>query len=552
MTRRLVWTVAAALVLSAPSGQAASRLDEASALAEGARASMWQRAVHHEQQESPYQELDELYLGAKPVERGRDASLPPVFDRRVSFRRVYDVTLQQIAEYVTTSYGVPVTVTQDAIEASGEIQRILPTLPEASMAGLPPLPGGQAPAATAPPPSPEPVGRSSVAAGGGVRITYDGTLRGFLDHITARTNTAWRFDHERVTIFHIDTRVFQIHVLPGALSVSNEITNQSTGGAAGGGEGGGVQTQMSGGSRTQLNIEIKPFESALEAVKAMLSPKGKVQAAPSMGQIVVSDVPAALQRIERYVSEVNAVARRQVLLDVQVYTVEGQDSNGFAISWDGVWRSLQSRVGLRLVGTGPSEPGAPSLGVSILEGSDSPFAGTRLFLDALAKQAKVRQVTSTTAVTLSGWPVPVQVGEEIGYIQSSQVSLVPNVGQQITRTAGKVTSGFSMVLLPIVNSSNGDMLIQAQINLSRLRELRRLGSEQDGSLIESPLIDSRQAMNAVRLTSGQTLILTGLEQETLRSDAAGVGSAKFPLFGGGRRRSGQQSSLVILITPRLL
>lgn len=551
--RGLTLAVAVALGMSAPGGWAASRLDETAVLAEGARASIWQRAAQHERDESPYQELDELYLGAKPVDRGLEAVLPPVFDRHVSFRRVYDITLQQVAEYVTTRYGVPVTVTQDAIEASGEIQRILPALGEMPGEGLPPLPGGESLPASTPPPPAAPAARPGMVAGGGVRITYDGTLRGFLDHVTARTNTAWRFDQGRVTIFHLDTRVFQLQVLPGTVSVSNEITNQSSGGATGGsGAAAGAQTQMSGGSRTQLSFEIKPFDAALEAIKAMLSPKGKVQAAPSMGQVIVTDVPAALQRVDRYVSEINASARRQVVLDVQVYTAEGQGSNGFAISWDGVWRSLQSRVGLRLVGAGPSEAGASSLGVSILEGTDSPFAGTRLFLDALAKQAKVRQVTSTTAVTLSGWPVPVQVGEEIGYIQSSQANLVPNVGQQITRTAGKVTSGFSMVLLPIAYGSNGDMLLQAQINLSRLRELRRLGSEQDGSLIESPLIDSRQTMNAVRLASGQTLVLTGLEQETLRSDASGVGSAKFPLLGGGRRRSEQQSTLVIFITPRML
>lgn len=516
-----------------------------------------------------YHRVNEIWLGATAVKR--DAPELPVFSRPVSYSVLYDVTLHDIAGYVSESYGLPVSITDDAIEAAGQV----PSPRALGLDGMPPL-KGLTPQLRLPENMPEStstgmgMGAGGRYNGGGrFRVAYEGDLRGFLDTVAAKTTTSWRHRGGGIEFFAVDTQVFRVDVLPAPSAVQAEVSSRSMGGGSNGGmsgsgmggmsggmSGGGIGgaggengTQIGGSASTSSQIEIDPFTSIVEAVESMLSNQGKVTATAPLGQIVVTDRPAILARVGEYIEQANTIATRQVALEVRVFAVESNRSSGHSISWDMVWSSLGSRAGVDLIGGGPST-GGPSMGVTILD-SDSPFSGSRLFLDALAEQANVKQLTSATAITLSGRPVPFQVTEEIGYLESSQVSLVPDVGMQTTINPGRTTSGFTMTLLPIL-SANNDVLMQATISLRSLRELRRLGSDQQGNTYETPLTDLRQVMQHMNLRSGQTAIMTGFEQETLRSNSTGVGSPRFRLLGGSKLDEERSTSLVIMITPKVV
>lgn len=500
----------------------------------------------------PFAFVNEVWLGAATMPRATAEAAAPELARFVRLERSWGMTLEQVAEFITTDTGIPVIVMPDAVEAAGAVRRAAPQLPAADMGAamalpMPPLPNMPAGLPAAPS---QPAASSAAlpqGAGQGMVLSYSGDLRGLLNQVASRSNTSWRHRAGRIEFFHTDTRVFEIEVLPGAMTMQGSITNQSQGGSQGqGGATQGGSTQMQGGTQTSSNLELDQLKAVETAIKDMLTAKGKVTVTPGMGQVVVTDTPATLSRVEGYIEGVNAIAKRQVVMDVQVYSVENRESNGYAVSWalSGKW--ADGSVGVTRVG---GIDNATSIAGAILT-ANSPFAGTKLFLDALASQGKVKQITSVSAVTLSGRPVPVQVAEEISYQASSQVSLVPNVGQQITRTQAKATVGFSMALLPMLTAQK-DVLLQVQMSLSSLRELRRLGTVEDGSYSEMPLTDSQQTMQSVRLQSGQTLILTGFEQESLRSDASGVGTPGFKLLGGSKKGEQKNTTLVILITPRL-
>ncbi len=521
-------------------------LNEIDSRVDGARADLEQRAGSRA---ASFERLDEMWLGATRVERAGPAD-PPVFNDQVKFHRLWPATLPEVAQYISSNYGLQVQVSDDAIAAASDASRSTesgaPSLSAAAGPVLPPVGGNLPPGGT-------PIGAVAFNPGQakGLNIDYSGNLRGFLDHVTALSGTSWRYRSGRVEIFALETRVFQLELSPGSVSFDASITNRSQGGGSRGGGGGaqGTETEMGGGANSNVAVELDPFAGVVEAIDGLLTERGTATATPAMAQVVVTDRPAALERISAYVEQVNAIASRQVALDVRVYLVEAKRSNGHAISWDMVWKSVSSSIGVDL-SAGNTLPGSSTLGMSVLD-AGSPFNGSRVLLDALATQGNVRELTSATPVTLSGRPVSMQVAEETGYLESSQVSLVPDVGQQVSLTPGKVTSGFSMNLLPIMSGSD-TVLMQAMINLSSLRELRRLGSDSQGNMMETPLIDSRQIMQNVRLKSGQTLVLTGFEQETLRSDAAGVGHPKFSLLGGKSNSDKRATSLVILITPRVI
>ena len=500
----------------------------------------------------PFESVDEVWLGAVAVERKQEASYPATFLAPVTFNRDYDVTIQQLAEYIAVNHGIQVELSTDAVDASAVPRNQVTGSLDPASVGAPSLPQLPTSIQSGDAGAGRPMRQNNTTTSTGLRVAFTGTLKGFLDHLAARTNNSWRYRDGRVQFFHVDTRVFPLDVLPGKIAMQGSITNMAMGGGSGGGGGGGggsansATTQMQAGTRSDMSVELDQFESIVKTVEGMVSTKGKVTASPAMGHIVVTDTPSVLSRVDDYLKQANALASRQVVLDVKVFSVEGNASNGYSIEWDAVWQTLSSRFGVNLVGSGNGTGEGNSIGVSILEG---PFKGSSMIVDALAKQGRTRQLTSASMVTLSGRPVPLQVGEEVAYVDSSQISLVPNVGQSQSVTTSKITAGFSMSLLPMVTSKES-VMIQAHINLSSLRELRRMGTDNMGSVIEMPLIDSRHLAQNVRLNFNQTLVLTGFEQDLLRSDARGTGSANFTLLGGGKSREKRNNSLVIPITPR--
>ena len=494
---------------------------------------------------------DTYWIGAGADARVKKPDpLPAAFSETIRFKKQFPVTLNYIAEHVTTNFGIPMVVTADAVQSASDtafdpivvLQQRAATAGATGLPPLPTLPGG---------------------AGGGVGGTattitiadYEGPLKGFLDLVAARSGNNWRYEHGGITLFGLDTKIFRVDVLPGSTTLGATVSNQAQGGGAAGGGGGGggggeggTTNTMSSGNTTTVAATIDQFEAINSAVQGMLSPRGKAVPVPSMSQIAVTDVPLVLTRIERYIGELNAIATTQVVLDVRLYSVDIRDEESYGIDWDLVWSTMGS--GLSVGGGSPGATGATGAGnlnIGVISPS-SPFNGSRLLVNALSSQGNVSEVTTAGVSTLSGQPVPVQVAEEITYAASVSTNLVPNVGSTTTITPGSLTTGFSMVALPVV--TNGDELIlQLQINLSTLREMGVFASGTDR--VQQPQTDSRQLLQRAKLRSGQTLVLTGFEKERLTSALTGVGSPRFMGLGGTRGGQRVRTILVLAVTPRV-
>jgi type IVB pilus formation R64 PilN family outer membrane protein len=488
-----------------------------------------------------YEEVDEFWLGADSIEAVRGPALPEAFGEYLVFRRSYPVSLNVVAEHISTQYGLPVAVMPDAIQAAAETSydpvRELQNRQQILAAGSS---GAGAP------------GASGLEDSRGLfLVQYEGTLRGLLDNVTARTGTSWRYEDGRVRIFALETRVFRVQVIPGSTSLSATVSNQATGGSSsggGGGEGGGSQNVLNSGNTTDMEATINRFQGVAESIQGMLTAKGRMVAAAGMNTVTVTDTPPALDRIAALVDELNADARRQVLLDVRVYAIEQSSGEDYGIDWSMVYRSLDGRYRIDALGRSDADIDNSGMLVTLMDPT-SRIAGSQALVRALSTQGRLSNVTSAAVVTLSGTPVPVQVGEETGYVESSEQTVVPNVGVTTTRTVATVSTGFSMQLLPVLISSE-ELLLQLQLNLSQLRDLQQFGT--DANAVQRPLKDSRQTMQSVRLKTGQTLVLSGFEQDSLRSDHRGIGSPGFQAAGGGRKGTERRTILVITVTPRVL
>ena len=474
------------------------------------------------------QDMGAIWVGGAPV-AVKTSTLPPALSNMVTFRSSSPVTLHQVAEFISTTVGVPVQVSPDAVEHAA----IATVDPQAAALGNTTTPGA-------------------------FSLQYEGTAHGLLDQLAARTGNSWAWRSGSVAIFHYDTRTFFVSSLPGRSTLNNSVGNKSQSGGQGagasGGEGGSgsqTQTSMLSGQTTTMESTVDSFDAIASAVKAMLSAGGRTAVSDATSSITVTDQPAVIDRVGEFIASLNDRLTRQVMVEVRVVSVELNENEVYGIDWSGVYQNIGDKIGYALNSTSQlAGDGVNNLNLAVINPT-SPAFGSSVLLNALATQGNLSVKTSAMVGTLSGQPVPVQVGRETTYLASSETTQVALGAAQVSIKPGTVSTGFAMTLLPVVLDGD-DILVQVAVSISTLRELRVVGSTAaNGARIETPTIDSRQFMQRVKLRSGSTLVMSGFEQDSLQADSRGVGSPKFWALGGGTNSRRGRTVLVIILTPRL-
>jgi len=518
-----------------------------------------------------------IWLGRAPVKLG-EAPLPPLFYQNATFDRSIG-SLSELAERLTLRSGIPSRVNAEAQAVASEAfrrgGRSMPSPRGASSSGslipLPPgtpsAPGNMGNIGTPSDPSglmlggpgpgdsaPTRAGRTSFQAdpvSGAIRISYaNGTFKGLLDTAAARFGVSWKYADGVIQFFHTDARTYQIHAVPGDSSFTANVSSGSTGvgsgtggGSGGGGGGSGGSVSANNSQNTAVASKLSVYTSIENAIKVMLSPHGKVLASPATGAITVVDTPDSLERIGAYIDNENKALARQIVLNVTVLSVSLNRGDEYGIDWKLVYGGIKRKYGINnnfpgLAGN-PVAFSAGILGMSKLSGSE-------VIIRALSEQGKVRRQTTASVVTLNNQPVPVQVARQTSYLQSSQTSIVAQVGTASSLVPGVVSSGFNMSILPHV-LTNGTVMLQFSMDISTLRGLRRIDS--GSSHIETPELDTRNFLQRVAMKSSETLIISGFEQTDENIDNRGVGTPKNMLLGGGVTANSNKEVIVILITP---
>ncbi len=495
-----------------------------------------------------------IWLGKDIVKLGQPV-LPSVFYEEATFDKTVS-SLSELAERITLRSGVPTKVTPDALriaEAGGGASAGMASVAQGNApAGPNALPsrgmsaprmgfGGNAPYAPA---------SGSVSPAAPVRISYaNGSFKGLLDTAAARFGVSWKYAGGVIHFYHTDSRTFQISTLPGDSTFTATVASGATSNGGGSTEsttaGGSPRVTANNSQNTAVASRLSVYNSIENAVKAMLSAYGKVVASPATGSITVVDTPDSLDRVAAYIENENKAMSRQVAINVTVLSVSLNDSDDYGINWNLVYNNLRQQYGMTSASPVSVDNNLFSVGVV----GSSRFAGSTAVINALSKQGKVRRQTTASVITLNNQPVPVQVAKQTSYLQSSQTTIVPNVGPSITLVPGSVTSGFNMSILPHV-LANGTVLLQFSTDISSLRRIREVQS--GTSKIETPEIDTRNFLQRVSMKSNETLIISGFEQTDDNLDRQGVGDPRNFILGGGVKAGASKESIVILITPTTL
>ncbi|WP_426428071.1 PilN family type IVB pilus formation outer membrane protein [Pseudomonas palmensis] len=554
------------IALALLSSCAVQRVNESFDRAEfqGRTASQYNKFLQNQQ---PQQNRDTVVFSNKPwvsteplvTRRG----LPFSLDRDIAYRPAGPVSITDVAQLITKETGLQVIVAPDALnpgilssKSAGTTARgATPAAPDPdSLAGL--LPNGLAGAM--------PGSASSfdlgLSSGGLISgLNYNGRTSGLLNQATSRLGLSWHFDPEvqaaRITYF--DTRTFDVWTFGDELEIESTVKSgllTSTGnGDSGSSTSSGGATGESGSNQSTKSTYKTSLMSDIESnVKSMLSmqPPGRLYLSRSTGTLTVSDRPEVLNRISAYLKETNRSITRQVLFNVKVYEVNFSDSDQTAVNWSAVYKSISGKWGFGLSNTvaGISSEAISASG-SILDTSSSPWAGSKAVVQALSEQGRVSEVRSPSVTTLNLQPAPIQIGNVQSYVASSSTTTTASVGSSTALTPATITSGFNMMLLPkLLDKEN--MLLMITLSISSKPIFKDF--ESNDSKVQTTDYDTKNVAPKVRLRSGETLILTGFDENGDDARKSGVGSPSFFGLGGGRTRSTSQSALVVLVTPIVL
>jgi type IVB pilus formation R64 PilN family outer membrane protein len=466
---------------------------------------------------------DGFWVDTKPVRTAAATSspqLPPVLDADVVVGRSGNPTLLEIATLLTKTAGIPVGFAPDA-------QQI--------------------------------IGSNHPGAGGSDGtisdvLPYRGKLRSLLDLIASRNNLFWRWTGDRVEFFEHETRSFVIAALSGNLELRTQVgaTQTTGGGSTGNITGDRISTSSSGQGQNGITAEAKAsvWDSVKQAVTAMKSKDGVVAVTEATGMITVTDTPTVLHTVDAYIRSVNEALRKQVMVSVDIYAVQANEAEGFAISWDLIYKALSHSLNLSYAG-GIVPPGSNSFSIISDPNGTGPMAGSQGVIGALSTLGRTTMLTNATVVTMSGQPVPVQVTREQSYLAevTAGTGSIINGSTGPTLTPGVVTTGFSLNVLPRV-MENGDILLQYSLDLSSLDALTSVSS--GGVSIQVPTKSNRNFLSRINMRSGQSLILGGLKQVSTQTDRQGPFSPDMWVFGGSDNSRLDQAYLVVVITPNIL
>ncbi|RZF11052.1 MULTISPECIES: PilN family type IVB pilus formation outer membrane protein [Serratia] len=498
--------------------------------------------LHALKQGSVVRDLTSQWINPYPLNAQPDGNslLPPC---AVAINRPGSITLAEVSAFISKRCRLPVVVTPDAqailAPTGGKTEQISGPVPAPDPNGLVPLAALGGSSARAAP---------VVSGGAALRgVFWQGELGGLLDNVTTRLGLSWRYEQGRIAIFYLDTRTFPVMFMDSKASFGSKTVSGTTSsmGATGDSSGGGLSGDSNTSQATEMEIKSSLYEDVTNTIKSMLTPAtGRMNL--SAGVLTVTDTPRVLEQIGRYLEDRNKELNRQVVLNVQVYSVEKRTQDQYGIDWNAVFNSGSVGLSLTNAFTGAASD-ALNGGVSILDGKG---AGTKAFIKALSEQANVSVMTEASSMTTNLSAVPIQVALQQDYASNVTTENTANVGSSSSITKSTITTGFNMTVLPFLMPQSPKMQLQFAINMSDDPTMRTFTSEKTS--VELMKTRLKTFTQRVIMQSGQTLVLSGYQSLNNTANRQGVGSFRFFGLGGGANAENNKTMLVILITPVIL
>lgn len=332
----------------------------------------------------------------------------------------------------------------------------------------------------------------------------------------------------------------------------------AAGGAAGASGGGGDSTSVS----ISKSDSIKFWDELEEQLKSVLSPNGKMAVNRMVGNIMVTDHKANVDRIGNYLKQIKRTLHLQVDLEAQIYEVVFNDEFHFGIDWQNVMGSVEkwaissggAPFGIpssRLIVDNPLgglQPGAPALSLAITKDQ------TKVVIDALKEQGRLEVVSQPRLRTLNNQAALIKVGTDKPFFRRTSTTISGSTSPVTTENVDvqSITIGTVLALTPQI-SEDGWITMDISPVITRLVDTVSSGGNNPST---APEVDIKQTSSLVRIRENTTVVIGGLIQNERHKT-----TRKIPILGDipilgypfrGVFENKRRTELVVFITPTIV
>ncbi|MFQ5477071.1 MAG: type II secretion system secretin GspD [Candidatus Binatia bacterium] len=296
---------------------------------------------------------------------------------------------------------------------------------------------------------------------------------------------------------------------------------------------------------------------------ALFEQEVRIVADEVTNSLVIVATPRDYETIETVLRDLDVVPR-QVLVEVLIAEISLSDDLNFGITQELIASGSSSNTDSTSSTSG--DPGGTFMdlfgeAVRLTGGAPDPVTGGlvgvftkfrngaevyRGILTALAKQNRVKVLSRPHVMTADNQEASILVGSEVPIITSQADTNVTTSGSTNFRQEVQYRdTGIIVRVTPQVNS-------QGLVNMKVTQEVSKIASPTTGN-ISSPTFTTRESDTTVVVQSGETIVISGIIDETHTSANSGVPFLKdLPVLGqlfGSDSDRVERTELIILITP---
>ncbi|MGR0117807.1 type II secretion system protein GspD [Ralstonia pseudosolanacearum] len=483
---------------------------------------------------------------------------PELFSKTVSFKDDpgHASTLTEVVDWIARMYRVRAVVDPSVTASVGASTAA--TSMSANGATRPVLPAGLATSLTTPSAS------LALASTPLTPFRFTGDFKEFMRSVEQRYGVYSRYRDGTVTFFKTETRTFtlpdlgEVATMNGTISTSSNGSPVSSAAGSGSSGAGGSSSSASnasgtGGQSATLSVVSDPWLNLEKTARAIAGTDAVVVADKHLGTLTVTGAPAQCDRIEDWVKNLDAMFGKQVAVEVRIYQVRLSQEDNYGLNLSLAYKSGNGHTGATFTGAGvptvTSSATPMTFGATIVGGK---LDGTKAAVQALSTLGNVTQVVQDSGVTQNGKVLALQSATLQDFVQGSQTTLASNVGSTSSIQTATNISGFTSSFRPKV--VNGRIVMTFDMTLSELEPLQSFtsGSSTSQSTVQLRTMPLARFEQSVGLRPGESLVLTGLRQQSTSKTNNGIGSPYMALLGGGVDAQKRDTMIAIVITARLL
>jgi type IVB pilus formation R64 PilN family outer membrane protein len=378
-------------------------------------------------------------------------------------------------------------------------------------------------------------------------ISYRGKLELVLTQICDKDNLYWSYKKGVVTIFSLETKMYELDAPVGSFSLSNKISSTSDPAGSGG------SSSVGGNSSMSLDYTVKadsPWSAAVATIKTMLSTHGKLNSDAVEGFITITDTPKIQKKVDTYVQRINNRTNKKIAVRVDVYDVQTDSSSDFGFDVNSLVNVLSNEVEISNDMTGfLNANNSGSFTAFNFKGTGN---NSNVILDALNTIGKASEVTGTTVYTVSGQPAPIQSTQAQNYLASVSTQTTDGT-VSTTMEPGTVVTGYSMTVMPRLQS-NRQILVNLDLQISSLIEIQNFSVDGSDSsnIIQLPKTKNKNFLESMVLQNGQSILIAGFQDDMVNSSTASPTTMDMWGAGGAKTTQHTKSTTVIVVTPYII